>query len=154
MYILSWLISLYTAISITSANSQFDDNYLLLIISLDGFRYDYLKRYSNPNGFLDKFSQQGVKSVWSEPIFPSNTYPVHWSIATGMWAESHGITNNHIYDPIKKERYSMGRTKEDTIGWFQQIEPVWIENEKVNGKKYNKHSVVFDWPGKILDLDN
>ena len=127
------------------------DNYLLLVISLDGFRYDYLDNYSNENGFLKKFSKSGFKAAWSVSIFPSNTYPNHWSIVSGMYAESHGIINNHVYDPILNKRFLMAKDREDTNGWFQQAEPVWIKNQKNNK---GKQSVVFDWPGAPAWFDN
>ena len=67
-------------------NGKNKENNLLLVISLDGFRYDYLDRYSNEDGFLKKFSKTGFKAAWSESIFPSNTYPNHWSLVTGLYA--------------------------------------------------------------------
>jgi ectonucleotide pyrophosphatase/phosphodiesterase family protein 5 len=131
--------------------SKIQDNYLLLVISLDGFRHDYLDIHSNKNGFLKKFSETGYRAGWSESIFPSNTYPNHWSIATGLYAESHGIINNHVYDPLLNQRFRMSKTSEDTPGWFQQAEPIWIKNQKVNK---GKHSIVFDWPGSAAPFDN
>ena len=120
------------------------DNYLLLVISLDGFRHDYLDKYSNKNGFLREFAKSGFKAAWSESIFPSNTYPNHYSIVTGLYAESHGVINNHVYDPLTNKRFRMGKDREDSDGWFQNAEPIWIKNQKVN---IGKQSVVFDWPG-------
>ncbi len=127
-----------------SATREQNDRYLLLVISLDGFRHDYLDKYSNQNGFLSKFAQSGFRAAWSESIFPSNTYPNHWSIVTGLYAESHGIINNDIYDPMTKQHYRMAKDAEDSPDWFQDAEPVWIKNEKENSAK---HSAVFDWPG-------
>ena len=130
-----------------------NDNYLLLVISLDGFRYDYLDRYSNKDGFLVKFANQGFRAAYSESIFPSNTYPNHWSMVTGLRAEQHGVVNNEIYDPISNNQFRMAKDRENSEGWFQDREPVWIKNQKENGIK-NKHSVVFDWPGGTASFDN
>ena len=131
-------------------NCKSKENYLLLVISLDGFRDDYLDRYSNDNGFLKRFSQTGFKAAWSESIFPANTYPNHWSIVTGLYPESHGIINNHVYDPIINKRFLMAKDREDSEGWFQQAEPVWIKNQKFNK---GKQSVIFDWPGAPAVFD-
>ena len=64
--------------------------------------------------------------------------------------ESHGIINNHVYDPIINKRFRMAKDREDSEGWFQQAEPVWIKNQKVNK---GKQSVVFDWPGAPASFD-
>lgn len=127
-------------------NELINENYMLFVISLDGFRHDYLDRYSNENGFLRKLSKSGVRA-YSESIFPSNTYPNHWTIVTGVWPSEHGIVNNDVYDPISKQHFRMARDNENSLGWFQQVEPIWILNEKINGKLRNKKSVVYDWPG-------
>lgn len=117
---------------------------LLLVISLDGFRYDYLDKYSSKNGFLHRLATKGSRASWSEPIFPTNTYPNHWSIVTGLLPEHNGIINNNIYDPVTKEHFKMNIDREDQPGWFDQSEPIWV----TYGRKYrNKNSVVIDWPG-------
>ncbi len=111
----------------------------------DGFRYDYIDRYSNPSGFLRTLSEDGVRGK-SESIFPTNTYPNHWTIVTGVHPESHGILNNDVYDTNIGKRFRMDLDDEDTpSGWFQSTQPIWITNEFINGPKRNKHSVVFDW---------
>ncbi len=51
-----------------------------ICIYLDGFRHDYIDRYSNPDGFLRSLCDTGVRAAWSESIFPTNTYPNHWTI--------------------------------------------------------------------------
>ena len=61
-------------------NCKNKENYLLLVISLDGFRDDYLDRYSDDYGFLKRFARTGFKASWSESIFPANTYPNHWRL--------------------------------------------------------------------------
>ena len=82
------VINFFLVNLLINVNSESTENYLLLVISLDGFRYDYLDRYSNENGFLKKFSKTGFKAAWSESIFPANTYPNHWSLVTGVYAVS------------------------------------------------------------------
>ena len=141
------LLSLILLIE-TSLFKQFEalsneDNFLL-VISLDGFRYDYLDKYSNKEGFLYQLGKNGSRACWSDSIFPSNTYPNHWSIVTGLYPDSTGVINNDIYDPDTKQQYRMYRDNEDKAGWFQEAEPVWVTNHKSNP---GKHSVIFDWPG-------
>ena len=78
-------------------------------------------------------------------------YPNHWTIATGLYAEMHGIINNDIYDPIKNQYFKMNKHKEDMPGWFERHEPIWITNQKSNLAK--KHSVIIDWPGNSAKFD-
>ena len=151
MKILTYVIFfLYISYKITDATKQPDKNFLL-VISLDGFRYDYLDKYSNKNGFLRKIAATGSRACWSESVFPSNTYPNHWSIVTGLFPGNHGVTNNHIYDPESKESYDMYGTEENKEGWFQDSEPIWITNKKASPLK---NSVVFDWPGSPAKFQN
>ena len=125
------------------------DNFLL-VISLDGFRYDYLDKYSRKEGFLNQLANKGVRAAWSESIFPTNTYPNHWSIVTGLYPENTGIINNDIYDPSRDKVFRMYVNDESEDGWFQEAEPLWVTNARLN----KKHSVVFDWPGGAAKFSN
>src|SRR5262245_40288207 len=68
----------------------------VLLISMDGFRYDYLQRYSPAN--LNSLAATGVRARWLIPSFPSKTFPNHYTIVTGLYPEHHGIVENNIYD--------------------------------------------------------
>uniref|UniRef100_A0A8C1LGH5 bis(5'-adenosyl)-triphosphatase n=1 Tax=Cyprinus carpio TaxID=7962 RepID=A0A8C1LGH5_CYPCA len=61
----------------------------LLLVSFDGFRADYLKKYSFPN--LEKFFSEGVLVHELTNVFTTKTYPNHYSLVTGLYAESHGM---------------------------------------------------------------
>src|SRR5436305_1608769 len=67
----------------------------VLLISLDGFRYDYLDKYKPKN--LNKLVKTGVRAKWMTPSFPSKTFPNHYAIATGLYPEHNGIVENNIY---------------------------------------------------------
>ena len=60
----------------------------VLIISLDGFRRDYLDTGLLPT--LQIMAQEGLIAEYLLPVFPSITFPNHYSIATGLYPESHG----------------------------------------------------------------
>src|SRR6185503_13423221 len=68
----------------------------VILISLDGFRYDYLNLYRPPN--LKALAARGVRARWMTPSFPSKTFPNHYTIATGLYPQNHGIVENNIYD--------------------------------------------------------
>tara|TARA_Y100000588_G_C14254860_1_gene924968 strand:+ start:316 stop:1542 length:1227 start_codon:yes stop_codon:yes gene_type:complete len=103
------------------------DSYVLLI-SFDGFRADYLDRYNTPN--FDIFIKNGVGSIGMKPSFVTKTFPNHYSIATGMYVENHGLVGNHFYDPVLNENYTMSdRSKVEDPDYYGG-EPIWVTAEK------------------------
>ena len=68
----------------------------VILVSLDGFRYDYLEKYNPTN--LNRLARTGVRAKWMIPSFPSKTFPNHYTIATGLYPQNHGIVENNIYD--------------------------------------------------------
>ena len=86
-----------------SIGSSGDKPYVLMV-SFDGFRYDYTEMANTPN--FDRLEADGVKADALIPVFPSLTFPNHYSIATGAYAETHNITGNSFYDKIYGEKYS------------------------------------------------
>ncbi|MBN2844198.1 MAG: alkaline phosphatase family protein [Sedimentisphaerales bacterium] len=67
----------------------------LVLISLDGFRYDYMDKYTAPN--LKKLAKTGVRAVKMRPSYPSVTFPNHITLVTGQYPEHHGIIHNNFY---------------------------------------------------------
>ncbi|MES2732544.1 MAG: ectonucleotide pyrophosphatase/phosphodiesterase [Bacteroidota bacterium] len=117
----------------------------VLLISIDGFRYNYFDKNASPN--LSQLASEGVKAEWMTPIFPSMTFPNHYSIVTGMYAEHHGIVNNSMYDPEFKANFSMGNAAEVKNGRWWGGEPLWVTAEK-QGQK----SATFFWPGSEAEI--
>ncbi len=68
----------------------------VILISLDGFRYDYIDKYKPPT--LNALAKDGVRAKWMIPSFPTKTFPNHYTIATGLYPEHHGIVANDVYD--------------------------------------------------------
>ncbi len=120
------------------------NNYVILI-SFDGFRWDYANRGITPN--IDYIKKQGVSASSFQPCFPSKTFPNHQSIITGMYIENHGIISNSFNDPFTGERYSLGDDKSTSQSKWYLGEPFW-ETAKRNGIK----TASFFWPGSELDL--
>jgi len=77
-------------------NRKANKNYVLLV-SLDAFRWDYSKIYNTPN--LNKLAKDGVNAERMFPSFPTVTFPNHYSIATGLYPDHHGIINNSFPAP-------------------------------------------------------
>jgi predicted AlkP superfamily pyrophosphatase or phosphodiesterase len=77
----------------------------VILVSFDGFRWDYANRVITPN--LDKFKESGVSAFSLEPVYPTKTFPNHISIVTGMYPEIHGIILNEFSNPFSGEEYRM-----------------------------------------------
>lgn len=91
---------------------------MVILISIDGFRYDYLEKFKHYNfSNIQKFIADGVQAEYIEPVFPSMTFPNHMSIVTGLYAESHGIVNNRMFDPLFNATYSLGSEEEFKSRW-------------------------------------
>ena len=100
----------------------------VILISLDGFRYDYLNRYRPAN--LNSLAADGVRARWMIPSFPSKTFPNHYTIATGLYPQHHGIVENNIYDPVFKAVFTLSDRKEVEDGRWWLGEPIWVTAEK------------------------
>ncbi|KAI5464046.1 alkaline-phosphatase-like protein [Mariannaea sp. PMI_226] len=111
-----------------------------LIISLDGFRADFLQRGLTPR--LNAFIKEGVSPQWMYPSFPSVTFPNHYTLATGMYPESHGVVGNTFWDPnLKEEFYYTDPARSLDPKWWGG-EPFWVTAEKQGAR-----SAVHMWPG-------
>jgi predicted AlkP superfamily pyrophosphatase or phosphodiesterase len=116
----------------------------VVLIALDGFRWDYLSRPSAVN--LRALAERGVKAERLIPSFPSKTYPNHYTLVTGLYPQNHGIVANVIHD--------------STLGWFRPGddpavrdgrwfggEPIWVTAEKKGIR-----SAVYFWPGTEAEI--
>ena len=103
------------------------DEYVLLI-SMDGFRFDYLEKAETPN--FDKLISSGVTSDALVPVFISKTFPNHYSIATGMYAENHGLIANSFYAKDLNKYYSIKDREAVSNGDFYGGEPIWVTAER------------------------
>ncbi|WP_276495867.1 ectonucleotide pyrophosphatase/phosphodiesterase [Pontibacter litorisediminis] len=100
----------------------------VILISADGFRYDYADKYDAAN--LKEFRTQGVQAESMLPSFPSKTFPNHYTLVTGMYPATHGLINNYFYDPQRKEHYSMRDRKQVEDGsWYGGV-PLWVLAEQ------------------------
>lgn len=98
----------------------------VILISLDGFRYDYIEKFQTPT--LRKLAANGVRAKWMIPSFPTKTFPNHYTIATGLYPEHHGIVENNIYDFGAVFGLSKREEVQNSRWWLG--EPVWVTAEK------------------------
>jgi predicted AlkP superfamily pyrophosphatase or phosphodiesterase len=96
---------------------------ILILVSLDGWRWDYLNQIGAPH--LKALAARGIRSEGLIPAFPSKTYPNHYTIVTGLYPEHHGIIANNMLDiSISTDRFTMtAATAKDPRWWGG--EPMW-----------------------------
>lgn len=100
----------------------------VVMLSMDGFRWDFPDRWPTPN--LDRIAAAGVKASSLQPSFPSKTFPNHYTIATGLYPDHHGIVDNSFYDPASGKHFSISDRQSLTDPMFYGGEPIWVTAEK------------------------
>ena len=116
-----------------------------VIVSLDGFRWDYPLWYDTP--FLDFMASKGVSSGLI-PSYPSKTFPNHYTMATGLYPDHHGIIANEFYDKNSGELFSLGKAEQKLNPIFYGGEPIWN-----TAQRQGKHVAVFYWPGSDVKVN-
>ncbi|MCO6473026.1 MAG: ectonucleotide pyrophosphatase/phosphodiesterase [Melioribacteraceae bacterium] len=129
------------ALLVLSLNAQ--QPYVILV-SFDGFRWDYTERGLTPN--LDKIKNDGVAALSLQPSYPSKTFPNHYSIITGMYPENHGIIANDFYNVLCGLRYKVGDTISVRNSDWYNGEAFWETAER-NGIK----CASYFWPGSEVN---
>ena len=102
----------------------------LLVLSMDGFRWDYIDSFPTPN--FHRLVAKGVKAKSLIPSFPSVTFPNHYTMATGLYPDHHGIVHNSFYDSTLHTTYRLGDRKTVEDGRFYGGEPIWVSAENQN----------------------
>src|SRR5689334_4195578 len=89
---------------------------ILILISFDGWRWNYIDRLATPN--LKALAARGVRAKSLIPSFPVLTFPNHYTIVTGLYPEHHGVVGNNMRDPAMPERFTQSsETAKDARWW-------------------------------------
>ncbi len=119
---------------------------LTLLISIDGFRPDYLDRGQTP--VLSALADQGVRASMV-PSFPTVTFPNHYTLVTGRRPDSHGLISNRMEDadrPGVTFTLSNVAVSSDPL-WWRDASPIWITAEQQGVR-----TATMFWPGSDFDL--
>ncbi|XP_071251873.1 autotaxin isoform X1 [Salvelinus alpinus] len=115
----------------------------LIMVSVDGFRASYMKRGSTVIPNIEKLRACGTHAPYMRPVYPTKTFPNLYTLATGLYPESHGIVGNSMHDPVFDANFNLrGREKLNHRWWGGQ--PIWITAVKQGVK-----AGTFFWPVSI-----
>jgi len=126
-----------------TASAQKEPKPYVILISFDGFRYDYVENFNPPN--FKKFISKGSQAEALIPSFPSKTFPNHYTLVTGLNPGNHGLVDNAFYDRKHNEVYGMRKKSLVVDPYYYGGIPLW-ELAKRNSMK----SASFFWVGSEM----
>jgi predicted AlkP superfamily pyrophosphatase or phosphodiesterase len=129
-----------------NAPSQQDKPYVLLI-SIDGFRYDYAQRDGATN--LLALGQSGVTAKALIPSFPTTTFPNHYTIVTGLYPAHHGLVDNSFWDTERHAEFRSSDSGSTTDGSWWGGTPLWVLAEQ-----QGMRAASFFWPGSDAEIQH
>lgn len=121
------------------------DRPYLILISLDGFKAEYMDRFDLPH--LRRLAQRGARAKGMVPVFPTLTFPNHYSLVTGLHPGRHGIVGNRFYDPARKDTYVYTEPRTATDGSWYGGEPIWVTAES-----QGMVAACYYWPGSEAEI--
>lgn len=127
--------------SLTSSRRQSDarPTPTLLLVSFDGWRWDYINRFPTPN--LHALAARGARAERLIPSFPTLTFPNHYTIVTGLYPAHHGIIANTFRDPAMPDWFTLGGATAKDPAWWRG-EPIWV-----SAIRQGRRAAAMFWPG-------
>ncbi|XP_034148488.1 ectonucleotide pyrophosphatase/phosphodiesterase family member 7 [Esox lucius] len=109
----------------------------LLLISFDGFRWDYDRDVDTPH--LDRMGQDGVKAAYVTPPYLTITSPSHFTLLTGRYIENHGVIHNIWFNTTTQEKKQYYMTQFVDSYWDNGSLPIWITAQRQGLKAGSLH---------------
>ncbi|XP_008261748.2 ectonucleotide pyrophosphatase/phosphodiesterase family member 3 isoform X1 [Oryctolagus cuniculus] len=119
----------------------------VILFSMDGFRAEYLQTWSTLMPNINKLKTCGIHSKYMRPVYPTKTFPNHYTIVTGLYPESHGIIDNSMYDVNLNKNFSLSSEEKNQPAWWQG-QPIWL-TAMYQGLKAG----TFFWPGSDVAIN-
>lgn len=114
---------------------------LTILVSIDGFRADYLDRGVTPT--LSAIAAEGLRVRALQPSYPTLTFPNHYTLVTGLHPDHHGVVNNRMLDPAIPGAFRLSdRAQVMDRRWWDDAEPIWVTAEKAGLR-----TATMFWPG-------
>jgi len=117
----------------------------VVILSMDAFRWDLADRSRTPT--LDSLARVGTCAE-IYPVYPSNTFPSHYSMATGLHPDRHGVVNNGFFDRSAGRMRSVFDSADVRTPGFWGGEPIWNTAER-----QGRTAHIFMWPGSEVPIN-
>ncbi len=115
----------------------------VILVSVDGLRASTIGTGVMPT--VDAIANTGVRAAWLTPSYPSQTFPNHYTLVTGLRPDHHGIVHNHMRDPLLGTFVSKGPSARDGRWWGG--EPIWVTLQRQGGI-----SATMFWPGSEAEI--
>lgn len=142
--VLLGLIAFAAAPIVAAQPSQSARRPTVILVSIDGFRADYLDPGLTPH--LSRLAEEGVSAAM-RPSFPTLTFPNHYTLATGRHPDRHGIVGNSMVDAELGE-FSLRDTAAVADGrWWDEAEPIWVTAERAG-----LPTATLFWPGSEAEI--
>ncbi|NXJ78984.1 ENPP3 phosphodiesterase, partial [Trogon melanurus] len=119
----------------------------LILFSMDGFRAEYLQTWSSLLPNIEKLKTCGTHSKYMRAVYPTKTFPNHYTIVTGLYPESHGIIDNSMYDVDLNAHFSISGTEKFKPAWWKG-QPVWL-----TAMYQNLKAGTYFWPGSDVPIN-
>ncbi|XP_071405199.1 ectonucleotide pyrophosphatase/phosphodiesterase family member 3 [Pithys albifrons albifrons] len=119
----------------------------LILFSMDGFRAEYLQTWSSLLPNIEKLKTCGTHSKYMRAVYPTKTFPNHYTIVTGLYPESHGIIDNNIYDVGLNEHFSLSGMEKFNPSWWKG-QPIWL-----TAMYQNLKAGTYFWPGSDVPIN-
>ncbi|NWU84019.1 ENPP3 phosphodiesterase, partial [Onychorhynchus coronatus] len=120
----------------------------LILFSMDGFRAEYLETWSSLLPNIEKLKTCGTHSKYMRAVYPTKTFPNHYTIVTGLYPESHGIIDNSMYDVELNEHFSLSGMEKFNPSWWKG-QPMWL-----TAMYQNLKAGTFFWPGSDVPIND
>jgi predicted AlkP superfamily pyrophosphatase or phosphodiesterase len=104
------------------------DRPFVVLVSVDGMAPDFLERVATPA--FDRIAAAGVRAEALIPVYPTKTFPNHYSLATGLRPARHGLVDNAFWDPDLGAMYRLADRESVRDGRFYDGEPIWVTAER------------------------
>jgi predicted AlkP superfamily pyrophosphatase or phosphodiesterase len=138
-------LTLLGSLAIASARLAQPARPIVILVSLDGWRWDYIDRFRPST--ISSLASSGVRAEGLVPVFPSKTFPNHYTIITGLYPQRHGIVSNNMVDPALPGRFTLSNrdVQQDTRWWGG--EPLWNTAER-----QGQIAATMFWPGSDAEI--
>ncbi|XP_006881994.1 PREDICTED: ectonucleotide pyrophosphatase/phosphodiesterase family member 5 [Elephantulus edwardii] len=142
---LLWTVFILATLTLTTTFSLQPDQQKVLLVAFDGFRWDYLYRFPTPHFHYIMKAGVHVKQVTN--IFITKTYPNFYTMVTGLFAESHGIVSNSMFDPVLNKSFSLDDMSIYDSEFWEEATPIWITSQRAGHT-----SGAAMWPGTDVEI--